>query len=214
MILIVSFVYSNDQNLWDLGVKIRKNEKEKLQETVEIKEKKDNDLYLEIKGLSNKLNISKGVVREESNLIKQKLTKEDKAPTLVFNKTENKKNQTKVGLNSYQSGKYKDAIKYLNTINNSEINKIEKDKIDYLKANAYFNLGEYEKSEKILSSILLNESNSLSDDALLLKGMILKQQGKRQEALSVFTELATDYPNSEFYESAQIQKRILTNHEK
>ncbi len=214
MILIVSFVYSNDQNLWDLGVKIRKNEKEKLQETVEIKEKKDNDLYLEIKGLSNKLNISKGVVREESNLIKQKLTTEDKAPTLVFNKTENKKNQTKVGLNSYQSGKYKDAIKYLNTINNSEINKIEKDKIDYLKANAYFNLGEYEKSEKILSSILLNESNSLSDDALLLKGMILKQQGKRQEALSVFTELATDYPNSEFYESAQIQKRILTNHEK
>ncbi len=214
VILIVSFVYSNDQNLWDLGVKIRKNEKEKLQETVEIKEKKDNDLYLEIKGLSNKLNISKGVVREESNLIKQKLTTEDKAPTLVFNKTENKKNQTKVGLNSYQSGKYKDAIKYLNTINNSEINKIEKDKIDYLKANAYFNLGEYEKSEKILSSILLNESNSLSDDALLLKGMILKQQGKRQEALSVFTELATDYPNSEFYESAQIQKRILTNHEK
>ena len=214
MILIVSFVYSNDQNLWDLGVKIRKNEKEKLQETVEIKEKKDNDLYLEIKGLSNKLNISKGVVREESNLIKQKLTTVDKAPTLVFNKTENKKNQTKVGLNSYQSGKYKDAIKYLNTINNSEINKIEKDKIDYLKANAYFNLGEYEKSEKILSSILLNESNSLSDDALLLKGMILKQQGKRQEALSVFTELATDYPNSEFYESAQIQKRILTNHEK
>ena len=214
VILIVSFVYSNDQNLWDLGVKIRKNEKEKLQETVEIKEKKDNDLYLEIKGLSNKLNISKGVVREESNLIKQKLTTVDKAPTLVFNKTENKKNQTKVGLNSYQSGKYKDAIKYLNTINNSEINKIEKDKIDYLKANAYFNLGEYEKSEKILSSILLNESNSLSDDALLLKGMILKQQGKRQEALSVFTELATDYPNSEFYESAQIQKRILTNHEK
>ncbi len=214
VILIVSFVYSNDQNFWDLGVKIRKNEKEKLQETVEIKEKKDNDLYLEIKGLSNKLNISKGVVREESNLIKQKLTTEDKAPTLVFNKTENKKNQTKVGLNSYQSGKYKDAIKYLNTINNSEINKIEKDKIDYLKANAYFNLGEYEKSEKILSSILLNESNSLSDDALLLKGMILKQQGKRQEALSVFTELATDYPNSEFYESAQIQKRILTNHEK
>jgi len=214
VILIVSFVYSNDQNLWDLGVKIRKNEKEKLQETVEIKEKKDNDLYLEIKGLSNKLNISKGVVREESNLIKQKLTTVDKAPTLVFNKTENKKNQTKVGLNSYQSGKYKDAIKYLNTIKNSEINKIEKDKIDYLKANAYFNLGEYEKSEKILSSILLNESNSLSDDALLLKGMILKQQGKRQEALSVFTELATDYPNSEFYESAQIQKRILTNHEK
>ena len=107
--------------------------------------------------------------------------------------------------------RYKDAIKYLNTINNSEINKIDKDKIDYLKANAYFNLGEYKKSEKILSSILLNERNSLSDDALLLKGMILKQLGKKQEALNVFIELASDYPNSEYYESAQIQKRILSN---
>ena len=143
-------------------------------------------------------------------MINQKLETNEKTPTLIFNRTDNKKNQAKVGLNSYQVGKYKDAIKYLNKIDESEINKINKDKIDYLKANAYFNLGEYEKSEQILSSILINKTNSLSDDALLLKGMILKQLGKKQEALSIFTELASDYPNSEFYESAQIQKRILS----
>ncbi len=211
LFLIVSLVFSNDQNLWDLGVKIKKNDKQKLKESVELKEKKDNDLYIEIKGLSNKLNISKSVIDKESDLINQKLEINDETPTLIFNQTENKANQTKVGLNSYQLGKYKDAIKYLNTINNSEINKIDKDKIDYLKANAYFNLGEYKKSEKILSSILSNERNSLSDDALLLKGMILKQLGKKQEALNVFIELASDYPNSEYYESAQIQKRILSN---
>ena len=211
LFLIVSLVFSNDQNLWDLGVKIKKNDKKKLKESVELKEKKDNDLYIEIKGLSNKLNISKSVIDKESDLINQKLEINDETPTLIFNQTENKANQAKEGLNSYQLGKYKDAIKYLNTINNSEINKIDKDKIDYLKANAYFNLGEYKKSEQILSSILLNERNSLSDDALLLKGMILKQLGKKQEALNVFIELASDYPNSEFYESAQIQKRILSN---
>ena len=211
LFLIVSLVFSNDQNLWDLGVKIKKNDKQKLKESVELKEKKDNDLYIEIKGLSNKLNISKSVIDKESDLINQKLEINDETPTLIFNQTENKANQTKVGINSYQLGKYKDAIKYLNTINNSEINKIDKDKIDYLKANAYFNLGEYKKSEKILSSILSNERNSLSDDALLLKGMILKQLGKKQEALNVFIELASDYPNSEYYESAQIQKRILSN---
>jgi len=194
-----------------LGVKIKKNDKQKLKESVELKEKKDKDLYIEIKGLSNKLNISKSVIDKESDLINQKLEINDETPTLIFNQTENKANQTKLGLNSYQLGKYKDAIKYLNTINNSEINKIDKDKIDYLKANAYFNLGEYKKSEKILSSILSNERNSLSDDALLLKGMILKQLGKKQEALNVFIELASDYPNSEYYESAQIQKRILSN---
>ena len=211
LFLIVSLVFSNDQNLWDLGVKIKKNDKQKLKESVELKEKKDKDLYIEIKGLSNKLNISKSVIDKESDLINQKLEINDETPTLIFNQTENKANQTKVGINSYQLGKYKDAIKYLNTINNSEINKIDKDKIDYLKANAYFNLGEYKKSEKILSSILSNERNSLSDDALLLKGMILKQLGKKQEALNVFIELASDYPNSEYYESAQIQKRILSN---
>lgn len=59
LFLIVSLVFSNDQNLWDLGVKIKKNDKQKLKESVELKEKKDNDLYVEIKGLSNKLNISK-----------------------------------------------------------------------------------------------------------------------------------------------------------
>ena len=179
LFLIVSFVFSKDQNLWDLGVKIKKNDKEKLQESVVIKEKKDNDLYFEIKGLSNKLNISKSIVDKESNLINQKLETNDKTPTLIFNQTDNKENQAKIGLNSYQVGKYKDAIKYLNTINKSDINKINKDKIDYLKANAYFNLGEYEKSEQILSSILINKANSLSDDALLLKGMILKQLGKK-----------------------------------
>ena len=181
LFLIVSFVFSKDQNLWDLGVKIKKNDKEKLQESVVIKEKKDNDLYFEIKGLSNKLNISKSIVDKESNLINQKLETNDKTPTLIFNQTDNKENQAKIGLNSYQVGKYKDAIKYLNTINKSDINKINKDKIDYLKANAYFNLGEYEKSEQILSSILINKANSLSDDALLLKGMILKQLGKKRK---------------------------------
>ena len=184
LFLIVSFVFSKDQNLWDLGVKIKKNDKETLQESVVIKEKKDNDLYFEIKGLSNKLNISKSIVDKESNLINQKLETNDKTPTLIFNQTDNKENQPKIGLNSYQVGKYKDAIKYLNTINKSDINKINKDKIDYLKANAYYNLGEYEKSEQILSSILINKANSLSDDALLLKGMILKQLGKKKEALT------------------------------
>ena len=49
------------------------------------------------------------------------------------------------------------------------------------------------------------------DDALLLSGIILKQKGQKKEALSMFAQIISDHPNSEFYESAQIQKRILSN---
>ena len=45
---------------------------------------------------------------------------------------------------------------------------------------------------------------------MLLKGIILKQQGKNKEALKIFSQIVYEFPNSEFYESAQIQKRILT----
>ena len=108
-------------------------------------------------------------------------------------------------------GRYKDAIKYLDKINKPETNKIEQNKIDYLKANAYFNLGEYEKAQELLNKIIFKNQPGLLDDALLLNGIILKQKGKKKEALNMFSQIILDHPNSEFYESAQIQKRILSN---
>ncbi len=210
---MIAMIFSKEETLWDLGVKIHENEKKMLENSIKIKQKKDDELYSEIKGLSYKLNISQNIIDEENKILYKKLEKKDKNPSLIFtNQQDRDKNKLKEAraLNSYQIGKYKDAIKYLDKINQSNINKIEKNKIAYLKANAYFNLGELEKSEKILESILLKKENNLSDDALLLQGMILKQKGKKEEALNVFTQLASEYPNSEFYESAQIQKRILT----
>ena len=60
-------------------------------------------------------------------------------------------------------------------------------------------------------ALISKKQTKLLDDALLLKGIMLKQQGKKNEALIVFSQIISEHPMSEFYESAQIQKRILTN---
>lgn len=204
-------IFSKEELLWDLGVKIKIEDKTAVTNTEKGKNNLDNKLFNEITGLSNKLNISQKIIDQESKLISQKI---DKKQSLIFDNLEQKERKNSIGskgANAYQVGRYKDALKYLDKINNSNIAKVEKNKIYYLKANAYFNLGEHEKAEEYLSKLISEKPNNLSDDALLLKGIILKEQGKKKAALSIFTQIITDHPNSEFYESAQIQKRILSN---
>ena len=202
-------LFSEEQFLWDLGVKIHNPDTHTSLTANKTKKHKDNSLFNEIVNLSSRLKISQKIIDQENKLLNNKIKTSNKKPTLIFNTINtNKENEN---LNAYQLGRYKDAIKYLDKINNSNTTKIEKNKINYLKANAYFNLGEYEKSEEFLEKIISKNQTQLLDDALLLKGIILKQQGKKEEALIIFSQIISEHPNSEFYESAQIQKRILSN---
>ena len=208
-----SFLFCEDQLLWDLGVKIQKSETKNLIEEDQIQTTIKNNLFNEIEDLSNKLNISQNIIDIENKLLNKKIKKAPQNHTLVF---KNEKESERQQASAYQVGRYKDAINYLDKINNSKRTKIEQDKVNYLKANAYYNLGEYEKAEEFLINIISKEQSSLLDDALLLKGIILKQKGKKEEALLMFSQIISDHPNSEFYSSAQIQKRILSkkNNEK
>ena len=203
-----NIIIAEEQNFWDLGVKINKKEESSVKKEKETKQQKDNNLFNEIVGLSNKLNISQKIIDEENKLLNEKIEINLEKPSLIFNNKKKKIQSKKT--NAYQLGRYKDAINYLNNINQSNITKIEEDKISYLKANAYFNLGEYEQAKKQLTSLISKKQSQLLDDALLLQGIILKQEGKKEEALSVFNQIVAECPNSEFYESAQIQKRILS----
>ena len=214
---LLTVVFSEEKHFWDLGVKIQDVEKQTLLKTENIKNQNDKKLFDEIVGLSNKLKISQKIIDQENTILNKKIMKERQKASLVFknekekNKHEKKEQEKLSRINAYQNGRYRDAIKYLDQLNSSNTTKIEKNKINYLKANAYFNLGEYEKSKEYLASLLLEEQSKLLDDALLLKGIICKQQGKEEEALSFFSQIILEHPNSEFYESAQIQKRILSN---
>ena len=203
-----TFLFSEEQLLWDLGVKINNVEKKILIDANNLKQNNDNKLFNELDGLSNKLNISQNIIDKENKILNKKIKEPLNPPTLVFDNEKRKDNSSS---NAYQMGRYKDAIKYLDKINKPETNKIEQNKIDYLKANAYFNLGEYEKAQELLNKIIFKNQPGLLDDALLLNGIILKQKGKKKEALNMFSQIILDHPNSEFYESAQIQKRILSN---
>ena len=206
----LTMLFSKEQLFWDLGVKIKESEKKELLIAKEKKHINDNTLFNEVAGLSSKLKISQKIIDQENKLINAKIEKEEQKPTLIFDSNSIEKNKNKNNLNAYQSGRYKDAIIYLDKISKSPKTKIEANKINYLKANAYFNLGEFEKAEFFLEQLISNKENKLLDDALLLKGIILKQRGKREEALVVFSEIINDHPNSDFYESAQIQKRLLS----
>ena len=210
---LLTIIFSEDQLLWDLGVKINKAEKIQLINAEERKKTTDDSLFNEVVGLSNKLKISQKIIDQENTLLNAQIKEKKQKPTLIFNSNEKiKTNQEEktISVNSYQLGRYKDALKYLDNLNNSSRTKVEENKINYLKANAYFNLGEFKKAEKYLEQVISKKHNPLLDDAMLLKGIILKQQGKNKEALKIFSQIVYEFPNSEFYESAQIQKRILT----
>ena len=204
----LTFIFSEEQLLWDLGVKIHSVEKKAMINEKQAKQNNNNNLFNELEGLSSKLNISQKIIDQENQLLNKKIKEPLTTPTLIFDKNETIEYK---GSNAYQMGRYKDAIKYLDKISKPETTKTEQNKINYLKANAYFNLGEYEKAEEFLFNIISERSSSLLDDALLLSGIILKQKGQKKEALSMFAQIISDHPNSEFYESAQIQKRILSN---
>ena len=143
----VSFFYGQEELLWDLGVKIKKQEKIVLLDINQANEQKGQQLFNEIIGLSNKLKISQTIIDEENEKINEKI---EPKPTLIFSENSTKEEKTNKQ-NAYQAGRYKDAIEYLNKINKTEITQSQKNKINYLKANAYFNLGEYKKSEEYLS---------------------------------------------------------------
>lgn len=237
--IFAGFLFSQEEILWDLGLVIYPNSQfqrlsaEKIYSGNAIKDSTltgnfittenrginvklpEHTLHKQVAGLSEKLHITQ-MSLEDHNRINQnsKGTQIDQSsiiPSLLFEDDKsNVKSLQKRGTDSFRSGRYKEALDYLTKIDHDSFSNSEQNKITYLTANAYFQLGEYTKAKEYLHPLIVQRFSPEADDALMLLGMIYKKQHKKDYALQMFRQVILDFPDSEFYESARIQTRILS----
>ena len=220
-IILLGTLLGKDEILWDLGIIIATENKPhsilQQKENKGIKVKlPDHTIHSQVKGLSEKLNIYTEHSEEQPLLKNDSLGKKEQLQTnntqsLLYNNEEIiTESLQKKGSDSFRSGRYKDALEYLMKIDYNEFTQDEQNQITYLKANAHFQLGEYNKAEQHLNSLSIQRFSSNADDALMLLGMIYKKKNDQESALKTFKQILLDFPDSEFYESARIQTRILS----
>ena len=204
-----------DEILWDLGLVISpENKSHSISQPIERKGIKvklpDHTIHNQVKGLSEKLNIYTEHT-EEHPLAKKEQLQPNTTQSLLYDKKEiTTESLQKKGSDSFRAGRYKDALEYLMKIDYNGFTQDEQNQITYLKANAHFQLGEYSKAEQHLSPLATQRFSPDADDALMLLGMIYKKQNDQENAIKIFKQILLDFPDSEFYESARIQTRILS----
>ncbi len=171
----------------------------------------EHTLYDHVEGLTEKLHITTTTAPIQVNESQSDENQEQNLPTILFENQDNQINSLeKQGTESFRSGRYKEALEYLTKIDFNNYTKGEQNKITYLTANAYFQLGEYTKAEEYLHHLTVQRFSPEADDALMLLGMVYKKQNKKDFAIQMFRQVILDFPDSEFYESAKIQNRILS----
>ncbi len=220
-VLLLGILPGKDEILWDLGLVIAPDNKS--QPILQQKENKgikvklpDHTIYSQVKGLSEKLNIytehnEEQPLPKKDSLSKKEPPQPNTTQSLLYNKEETMiESLQKKGSDSFRSGRYKDALEYLMKIDYNEFTQDEQNQITYLKANAHFQLGEYNKAEQHLNPLSTQRFSPDADDALMLLGMIYKKKNDQENAIKTFKQILLDFPDSEFYESARIQTRILS----
>ena len=85
------------------------------------------------------------------------------------------------------------------------------DEILYRQAKLYMEVGDFEKSVKLLSRINVEYPiDILADDALFLKGKVLEENlEKVAEAQAIYQKLMTEYPGSLYVAEARKRFRKL-----
>ena len=111
--------------------------------------------------------------------------------------------------NSYLKKNYLNVIELLNLRNLSMLPEQRRCDLEYLLADSFYQAGDYKKArDHVLVLLKQNES----DKFYLLLAMIYESLGKNNEAKEYYLKLIAQYPNSDYFISAQIKSRILSQH--
>lgn len=111
------------------------------------------------------------------------------------------------GLCYAQTGKWNDAVKYLEEFEPSD-DEMLSPMAEAALGNAYANTKQYDKAVEALKKAADmaddeadgNANSSVSPRALLQAGMILESQGKKDDALKLYQEIKKKYLNSPVYQ--------------
>ena len=110
---------------------------------------------------------------------------------------------------SYFNNNYQHVIEILYQRDLSMLSKQNRERLNYLLAAAYYQMGYFDKARaQALSLLKQNES----DELYLLMAMIYESLGDIKSAKDNYIKLISFYPESDYFMSAKIKTRILNQH--
>ena len=108
------------------------------------------------------------------------------------------------GVFAYQREDFKTAIQKFSTLALASTSKKTGENVLYWMADAYQQLGNYEKALSLLDKIAIS-GTVRNDDALVQKGLLHRKMGNEPLAQLAFSHVVSQHPESEYYRLAQME---------
>jgi TolA-binding protein len=108
------------------------------------------------------------------------------------------------GVFAYQREDFKTAIQKFSTLALASASKKTGENVLYWMADAYQQLGNYEKALSLLDQITIS-GTLRNDDALVKKGLLHRKMGNEPLAQLAFSHVVSQHPESEYYRLAQME---------
>ena len=108
------------------------------------------------------------------------------------------------GVFAYQREDYETAIKKFSSLKIKHASEKTAENILYWMADSYQQNNEYMKALDLLSQITSNGKLRI-DDALIQEGLLHRKMGNEDAALMAFTNVVSNYPESEYIRLAQLE---------
>tara|TARA_B100000945_G_C20419316_1_gene616916 strand:+ start:677 stop:1291 length:615 start_codon:yes stop_codon:yes gene_type:complete len=194
LISMISIVLCNDHVLWDMGMVI-KNEQSSSKKLID---QKTNNIQKEALISPTFIEPTKHSI--STNFIKVNIFEP------IVNST-NKERIIKKLNENYLNENYLNIIKMIDKSDITNLNINEQNNLKYLLADAYFKVGNYNNSIKIITDVLKQYPE---DRFYILHGMILEYKGERKNAKKQYNKIITDYKKSEYYLTAKIKYQVLS----
>ena len=108
------------------------------------------------------------------------------------------------GVFAYQREDYKTALKKFSSLKINHASEKTAENILYWMADSYQQNNQYIKALDLLSQITSNGKLRI-DDALIQEGLLHRKMGNEDAALMAFTNVVSNYPESEYIRLAQLE---------
>ena len=197
LLIMVSIGFSVDTTLWDFGVVIQKVEPAK-----PSSRSHDNPLKANIKA-----NIADPFVApiKASTLAFKSSVKNSALPIAFVNESNILQVKSFISKQSLQKN-YQQIIYVLQFSQIESLDERDRNYIQYWLSDAFFQTGNLIEAQKHAEMAM---QTNATDGIYLLLAKIYESQGDVQKAKQLYEQLITQYPKSDYVQSAKIKTRIL-----
>ena len=108
---------------------------------------------------------------------------------------------------AYQREDYVSALAHFSKLSLTGVDQVTVGNILYWEADCYYQLRNYEASLDVLKRVTSLFNSDKQDDAMILTGLVYRLMGEEMRALQAFGEIIDTFPDSEYFNLAQMELR-------